>query len=144
MGKVTIRLASAFDWMLLAAMVFLLSGCSPSGKDDRVAKNPPEGREEMKRDHELSVAQARAALIILVESLPADSLAARTLPDLEADKEQVIEGGWVSIGRWECNIALKRFAIHIEFGEVLESFQGRFSRDTSGTWKAIIEEQIQS
>ena len=135
---------SPVDWVVLAALVLLLTWCSACKKDNPLQGNNRQGQRNAEPENALSVDDARAALIVLVKSLPAGTFAARSLDALKNDQARVLEDGGVALGPWLCYFSLKRFSFSFASAHMLEIYEGEFVRDSKGTWRAVVDREARN
>ncbi len=88
--------------------------------------------------------EARRALIALVKSLPTDGPAALTLPALEREQPKSVGNRRFTLGRWEYDLGRKRFSLVVHAGPMFEVCEGKFIRDNSGAWKALMTRRLQN
>jgi hypothetical protein len=87
---------------------------------------------------------ARTALIAMVESLPEDSLPGLTLHDLKTSSAVSLDANWISLGRWQCDLAKKNFNLIISSPPIYNQFGGEFKKTRGGAWEAVITNVTQS
>ena len=86
---------------------------------------------------ELSVQDARTALIALVVSLPEDHFAKSTLNHLKVSVPENIDD-FVFLGSWRLKLPSRKFYLNVSPSPLFEShLEGEFVQ-VGGTWKAVV------
>ena len=92
---------------------------------------------------ELSVENARSALVAMVESGANDGLK-RSLTDLQTGAIKNEENGWFSIGAWRVNLQQRLSVVTIDAGPIFAEYSGVFQRDDQGKWIAVITNEVRN
>ena len=137
------RRSAPLPLVLMIGLVVLQIGACTTAIEQH-SRDSPSNEAGLEKQAVITPAQAKDALVQLVESFPRDSLSGMTLPNLKEERPRHLGGEEYRMGPWDVDLARSRFSIVIDTGLAVEVREGTFVRDTSGAWKAVVTRTLYS